>query len=378
MEKLMNYRIYLFKREKKNRFYVQFNDETGRLRSLSTGVTLPLKYTNKQRDEAEHQAKIAAKKKVLKALGMDHPTTKKSIDKLSDYLDRYYYPHIRTNRAERTLETYQRSLDHFIRVCGDKPLQAYSRSHIHDYKIIRFDTDGIQKTTINIELRSIKAAFSWAYKNDFLDKFQFKGQEFLFDAPTSKREFKTYEIDKLFEATEGTMIGLAIRLAYYTGMRQGELSNITWRMVHEEERFVHLPASITKSGKPRRVPLSNGAFNVIKVLENVLKTKRRNHPKWYKNTPFLECYILQKDRGFGQYQSRSLQDMFRKYMNKAGLPKELTFHCLRHSFATHVLERGADLYGVSKIMGHSSPAVTAAFYDHTTALNYRGISDLLC
>ncbi len=374
----MNYRIYLFKREKKNRFYVQFNDETGRLRSLSTGVTLPLKYTNKQRDEAEHQAKIAAKKKVLKALGMDHPTTKKNIDKLSVYLDRYYYPHIRTNRAERTLETYQRSLDHFIRVCGDKPLQAYSRSHIHDYKIIRFDTDGIQKTTINIELRSIKAAFSWAYKNDFLDKFQFKGQEFLFDAPTSKREFKTYEINKLFEATEGTMIGLAIRLAYYTGMRQGELSNITWRMVHEKERFVHLPASITKSGKPRRVPLSNGAFNVIKVLENVLKTKRRNHPKWYKNTPFLECYILQKDRGFGQYQSRSLQDMFRKYMNKAGLPKELTFHCLRHSFATHVLERGADLYGVSKIMGHSSPAVTAAFYDHTTALNYRGISDLLC
>ena len=92
----------------------------------------------------------------------------------------------------------------------------------------------------------------------------------------------------------------------------------------------------------------------------------------------MECYLLQKDRGFGQYMSRSLQDMFRKYMNKADLPKELTFHCLRHSFATHVLERGADLYGVSKIMGHSSPAVTAAFYDHTTALNYRGVADLLC
>ena len=373
----MNYSIYPFKRDSKYRFYVRFTDEIGKERTLSTGVCLPLTYTNKQRAKAERQASKAAKKKVLQTLGMDHPETKKSIDKLSIYLKQYYYPHLRTNRAERTLETYSRALDHFIRICGDKPLPAYSRSHIHDYKIHRLDTDGVKKTTINIELRSIKAAFSWAYKNDYMDKNQFKGQEFLFDAPTNKREFKIFEIDKLFDVTEGTMLGLAIRLAYYTGMRQGELSNVTWRMVHQEERFIHVPGSITKSNKPRRIPLSDQAFNVIKILENVLKTKRRNHPEWYNNKPMMECYILQKDRGFGRYKSRSLQDMFRKYMNKANLPKELTFHCLRHSFATHVLERGADLYGVSKIMGHYSPAVTAAFYDHTTALNYRSVADLL-
>ena len=69
--------------------------------------------------------------------------------------------------------------------------------------------------------------------------------------------------------------------------------------------------------------------------------------------------------------------MFRKSMNEVGLPKELKFHCLRHSFATHVLQKGADIYGVSKIMGHSTPVVTAEFYDHSTALNYRGVTDLL-
>jgi len=69
--------------------------------------------------------------------------------------------------------------------------------------------------------------------------------------------------------------------------------------------------------------------------------------------------------------------MSREYLKNIDLPKELTFHCLRHSFATHVLERGAGRYGVSKIMGHSSPAVTAAFYDHTTALNYRSVADLI-
>jgi site-specific recombinase XerC len=47
------------------------------------------------------------------------------------------------------------------------------------------------------------------------------------------------------------------------------------------------------------------------------------------------------------------------------------------SFATHVLQKGADIYGVSKIMGHSTPVVTAEFYDHSTALNYLGVTDLL-
>ena len=64
-------------------------------------------------------------------------------------------------------------------------------------------------------------------------------------------------------------------------------------------------------------------------------------------------------------------------MNKAGLPKELKFHCLRHSFATHVLEKDANIYAVSKVMGHSTPNVTAQFYDHTTALNYRSVMDFL-
>lgn len=69
--------------------------------------------------------------------------------------------------------------------------------------------------------------------------------------------------------------------------------------------------------------------------------------------------------------------MFRKSMTMVGLTRELKFHCLRHSFATHLLERGADIYAVSKIMGHSTPAVTSLFYDHTTVLSYRHVADMI-
>ena len=53
----------------------------------------------------------------------------------------------------------------------------------------------------------------------------------------------------------------------------------------------------------------------------------------------MECYLLQKDLRHGQFLRRSTEDMFRKAMKKAGLPKELTFHRLRHTFATNALKR---------------------------------------
>lgn len=374
----MTYKIYPFRRDNVYRYYVRFEDEHGEERNLSTGVTLPLRHTNKQRKEAEKKAQKAAKKRVLKAMGMHNPAVRQQIQTLREFLDTTYYPYLKTNRAQSTVTSYQIAHREFLRICGNRPLEAYNKTHLNDYKIQRYNKDGIKKTTINIELRSIKAAFSWAYKQDYITHFAFKGQEYMFDVPSTRREFKDYELKRLFKQTEGKMIGLAIRLAYYTGLRVGELAETRWRMVNVEQRYIHLPGKLTKSGKHRQVPLSSKAFNIVKILEHVLKSKRSQYPKWFKNKPFEECYLLQKERGIGKYQTRSVQDMFRKEMNKAGLPKELKFHCLRHSFATNCLENGGNMYGLSKIMGHSTPQVTSDFYDHTTALNYRSVVELLC
>lgn len=68
-----------------------------------------------------------------------------------------------------------------MRICGNRPIQAYRRNHIEQYKNHRFDKDGIKKTTINLEVRSIKAAFNWAYKQEFVEKSIFRGQQCLFN-----------------------------------------------------------------------------------------------------------------------------------------------------------------------------------------------------
>lgn len=129
---------------------------------------MPLKHTKKQRKVAKQQAEVAAINKIKNDSGYGNTEKKPEILTLSNYVESEYYPYLRTNRAPRTFETYKRSLDTFIRICGNRPIQAYRRNHIEQYKNHRFDKDGIKKTTINLEVRSIKAAFNWAYNRNLL------------------------------------------------------------------------------------------------------------------------------------------------------------------------------------------------------------------
>lgn len=90
------------------------------------------------------------------------------------------------------------------------------------------------------------------------------------------------------------MIGQVIRLAYYTGMRIGELSDVQWQMINFEKRFIDLPLQITKGNKPRKIPIRRTTYYIIKFFKNVLEKKHENHPKWYKHKPFERCYVVQK------------------------------------------------------------------------------------
>lgn len=375
----MDYKIYPYKRYKKFRLYVEFIDSFGQEITRSTGATYPLRSKKSERIEANKQAQKRVKEIIRtheKKLNQGHdPIQTNPI--LTHFLKADYYPYLRANRREGTLVSYRNALNHFLRICSDRRLSQYKSIDIEKYKHHRLEHDGVRKVTINIEIRGIKAAFSWAYKHDILEKHPLKGQGFLFDVKAHKRAFKDYELQRLFKFTNGKMIGLVIRLAYHTGMRIGELSSVKWKLVDLKEKFIYLPAEITKTNSSRSVPLNPEAFNIVKIFESQLRSKVLKHPTWYKDRNKMDCFLLQKERGNGKYERRSIQDMFRKAMNEAELPKELTFHSLRHSFATHTLEKGADIYGVSKLMGHSTPMVTSQFYDSTTALNYRDIADLL-
>jgi len=370
----MDFSIYPFKRYGKFRLYVRFLDPFDNEVIRSTGIGYEFDATEKEKKEAKKQAEKRGKQIMQEYFNeYDHASREPEKNpRLSNFLKEDFWPNKEISCAKSTVTRYKSNLKNFLRICKDRPMDAYKRIDMERYKQTRLK-EGIKKTTANIEMRSIKVAFSWAYKYDLTDNNPFKGQDFMFDAKQTKRAFTKEEVNTLLEITKDESFGLPIRLAYYTGMRQGEIRLLTWNYVYlEENPHLHIPEDISKTGSARKVPLVGKAYEVVKKMEQKLEAKKKRLPAVYKDRPQEETFLLQKDRGWGSYSARTVQERFRKYMRKADLPEELTFHCLRHSFATHVLSNNGDLYAVSKIMGHSTTMVTQQFYDHTSGLNFRG------
>jgi len=83
--------------------------------------------------------------------------------------------------SENSERIYINALNRLLDICGNRNINEYKRSDIQNYKMHRLNLDGIKKTTINIELRSIKAGFNWRMKNEYLQKHPFRGLDFMFE-----------------------------------------------------------------------------------------------------------------------------------------------------------------------------------------------------
>ena len=152
-----------------------------------------------------------------------------------------------------------------------------------------------------------------------------------------------------------------LRLAVRTGLRLGELLGLTWGNVDLEAGVIHVRQQWTKHGEVappktkksrRRVPLGAEDVNFLRRLKlashyskdsDVLFTSRTGTPLGHRNV---------QRRGF------------EKARDAAGLPEHLTFHSLRHAFASYVAHRGVPVNVLSEVMGHSHIGVTQRVYVH--------------
>jgi integrase/recombinase XerD len=144
-----------------------------------------------------------------------------------------------------------------------------------------------------------------------------------------------------------------LEMLYATGMRVSELTHLPTHQVNLEGGFVIVYG---KGSKERVVPLGCEA---IKWVISYLKESRGILAKG-KESPFL--FINRSGTGMSRQRFwKNLKD----YARKAGLHKRITPHLLRHSFASHLLERGADLRSVQMMLGHVDISTTQ-IYTHVT------------
>jgi integrase/recombinase XerD len=178
-----------------------------------------------------------------------------------------------------------------------------------------------------------------------------------------ERPRKSYPLPNHFSKEEvGQLLSAVVNLKHYTmlcliyaaGLRAGELLNLKIRDVNASERALHV--RLGKGRKDRIVPLP---VSILSLIER--------YGVGYKPVE----YLFEGEKPGMPYSYRSLQQVYKKALRTSGLrSQESTLHWLRHSYATHLLERGTDIRTIQLLLGHRHVSTTE-IYTHVSTFRYR-------
>jgi len=192
--------------------------------------------------------------------------------------------------------------------------------------------------TINLALNAIKFLYREVLKDPQKIDLKFAKRSQKLPIVLSRKE-----IEEIINSIQNIKHKLIISLAYACGLRVSEIVNLKVQDLNIDELVVHIKES---KGKKDR----------ISVLPEKLKNDLRNLIAGKKGDDFL----FDSNRG-GKLSTTSLQKMFHKSLLKTKIKKPATFHSLRHSFATHLLENGTDVRYVQELLGHRNIRTTQIY-----------------
>ena len=253
--------------------------------------------------------------------------------RLSVFMEEYLL-HSKAEKSEATVEMDSRALSRFKNLHGDIHLSKVTPKQGEDFKIKRLQE--IKPVSVNIELRQLKAAFEKAVKWEYIDKNPFKEiKQCKVKHSNLPQFFNKQEINMLLNAIPEGDFKRFVLFCIYTGCRRSEALNLTWGDIDMEQGKVAF--RITKTGKGRIIPF-NG------ILREMLNSMPRNREMLF---PFKKCFVTHK---------------FKEYVKSSGIQNQsLRLHSLRHTFASHMIMEGVDVFTVSKLLGHSSIQVTEVY-----------------
>ena len=272
-----------------------------------------------------------------------------------------YVSYLRVERglSSNTVTAYERDVSDYLDFLASKPLrpEGAARETLLEY---------IQKLYGKLSPRSVMrkiVSLRSFHRFLLLDGYASEDPTETLESPQTWRTLPEYltqeEVETLLQQPDlGDPMGVRDRamleVLYATGLRVTELVRIRREEVNFDGGFVRV---LGKGSKERIVPFGDTAFDyVLRYLEEAYGHFRKKKP----GTPFL--FLSQKG---GAMSRQNFWMRIRKYGAMMGLSKRLSPHVLRHSFATHLLENGADLRAVQMMLGHSDISTTQ-IYTHVT------------
>lgn len=246
--------------------------------------------------------------------------------------------------AENSVKTYVHQLEIFFGYYSPKIPEEIRNNDITNFNTEFIIKNGLSATFQNQTVSALKLF----YEKTFNRLIDIEKIERPLKSNPLPKVFSKPDLEKFFRAITNPKHKMAMMMIYSCGLRRSELVNL--KLEHLDSKRKILSVINSKGKKDRVIPLSDRTLNMIK-----------------------EHYHTQKPKQFlieGQFSGKpltpsSLHKVFEKAIEKARINKPYTIHCLRHSFATHLLENGTDLRFIQELLGHKS-SKTTEIYTHVS------------
>lgn len=280
------------------------------------------------------------------------------------------------NCSDSTIRAYESDLRHFHNFLKEEGSSLrggvvdWSKVDYHDIRIYLGKIfHGVKKSSISRKLSALRSFFKFLMREKIVDlnpaeMVENPRQEKVLPPHLTEKE----SIKLLDEQRAGNNLRIrdraALEMLYSCGLRAAELVGTNLADIEMDMGLVKV---LGKGGKERVVPVGEPAMAAINdylaVRGELLAANRKGDAQ--KDALFLNF------RG-RRLTTRSLQNIVRKYLLAAGIQKEMGPHGFRHSFATHLLERGGDLRLIQELLGHASLSTTQRY----THMSFKQLKDV--
>jgi tyrosine recombinase xerC len=270
------------------------------------------------------------------------------IDKFLEYIqqEKRYSPN--------TITSYRKDLEDFLSFLMDREgledLQKAEKKMVRNF-IVFLSEKGLTKRSINRKISTLKSFYAFLQRISLISVSPVEGLSTLKFYPEKQIPFSKQEMQELSVILDNGEVELLDRLIievlYQTGMRRAELCNLLLENVHFYRNEIIV---IGKGNKQRIVPISPVLMQELKVYND--EHRRPN--------PDINLYFFVTPKG-KKITEKFVYLLVTRYLSAVSSKKKRSPHILRHSFATHILNNGAEISKVKKMMGHASLSSTQVY-----------------
>lgn len=253
-----------------------------------------------------------------------------------------------------TVKNYASSLTQFLAFFESRDVKDLTKEEIEAFVYHQITKYKISESAQNTLINAIKAYYEHVLGRE-RTVYEIQRPKKSMNLPNILSQ---EEIKGILGSVENLKHRTVLMLIYSAGLRIGEAIKLRVRDIHSDEGYIFI-----KGGKGKKDRKS--------VLSPVLLVLLRQYYKAYKPS-----YWLFEGQEGGQYSATSIQAVFRKAIEKSNSNPWATVHTLRHSFATHLLQKGTNLRYVQALLGHES-SKTTEIYTHVLSISNRNIQSPL-